>query len=150
MCVGYFDLNKACLKDFYPFPNIDQLIDATWGHELLSFINTFSAYNQIKMYSNDWKKMVFLTHKGVFIFLNMPFGLINAGATFQKMMDKIFANQISRNMEVYMDDMIVKSKLKTNHVTDLQESFDTIRQHHMKLRSTTCSFCFNSCKFLGI
>lgn len=78
MCIDYSDLNKACPKDFYPFPNINQLIDTTAGHELLSFMNDFSGYNQIKMDCQDWEQTAFITHIGVFGFRNMPFGLINA------------------------------------------------------------------------
>ena len=115
MCIDYSNLNKACPKDFYPLPHIDQLIDATSGHELLSFMDAFSGYNQIKMDKNDWEKTAFITHRGVFGFKNMPFGLVSAGATFQRTMDVIFASQIGRNMEVYVDDMIVKSKKRDNH-----------------------------------
>ena len=116
MCIDYSDLNRACPKDYYPLPNIDQLIDATSGHELLSFMDAFSGYNQIRMDNNDWGKTAFITHRSVFGFKNMSFGLISAGATFQRTMDVIFASQIGRNMEVYVDDMIVKSK-ELNHVT---------------------------------
>lgn len=81
MCVDYSDLNRACPKDFYPLPNIDQLIDSTAGHELLSFMDAFLGYNQIKMDCNDWEKTTFITHKGVFTYNNMSFGLINGVST---------------------------------------------------------------------
>lgn len=107
--MDYSGLNKACPKYCYPLSNIDRLIYATWDHELLSFINTFSGYNQIKMDIYEWVKTAFINHRGVFAYYNMPFGLINAGAAFQKKMDEIFASLIDRNMEVYVDDMIVNS-----------------------------------------
>lgn len=119
MCIDHSDLNKACPKDFYPLPNIDQLIDATAGHKLLSFMDAFSGCNQIKMDSQDWEKMAFITHRGVFGYRNMPFGLINAGATFQEMMDSIFGSQIGRNVQVYVNDMITKSKVAGDHISDL-------------------------------
>lgn len=98
MCIIYSYLNKACPKDYYTLPNIDQLIDATAGYELLSFMDAFSGYNQIKMDSQDWEQRAFITHRGVFSYRNMPFGLINAGATFQQMMDIIFKSHIGRNV----------------------------------------------------
>lgn len=98
MCVDYSDLNKACPKDFYPLPNIDQLINATAGNEMLSFMDAFSGYNQIKMDNQDWEQTAFITHGEVFGYRVMPFGLINAGATFQQMMDTIFGSQIGRNL----------------------------------------------------
>lgn len=100
MCIDYSDLNKACPKDFYPLPNTDQLIDATAGNELLSFMDAFSGYNQIKMDNQDWEQMAFITHRGVFSYRVIPFGLINAGVTFQQMMDTIFGKQIGRNLQI--------------------------------------------------
>ena len=87
MCVDYSDLNRACPKDFYPLPNIDQLIDATAGHEVISFMDAFSGYNQIKLAKEDQDDTAFITHRGVFAFKVVPFGLLNAGATFQRTMD---------------------------------------------------------------
>ena len=97
------------LKDPYPLPSIDQLIDAISGHLMLSFMDAFSGYNQIKLSPEDREKTSFITHRGVYCYKVMPFGLINAGATYQRMMNKIFSGQLGRNMEVYVDDMIVKS-----------------------------------------
>ncbi|XP_074374486.1 uncharacterized protein LOC141714889 [Apium graveolens] len=131
MCIDYSDVNRACPKDFYPLPNIDQLIDATAGNELLSFMDAFSGYNQIKMDSHDWKQTAFITHRGVFGYKVMSFGLINAGATFQQTMDKIFSSQIGRNMLIYVDDMITKSKATSDHVTDLRETFTNARTNNM-------------------
>ncbi|XP_074362758.1 uncharacterized protein LOC141703043 [Apium graveolens] len=109
MCVDYTNLNSACPKDSYPLPNIDQLIDATSGHVMLSFMDAFSGYNQVKMNLADIAKTAFITHRAVYAFVMMPFGLINAGATYQKMMNTIFKEQLGRNMESYVDDMIAKS-----------------------------------------
>ena len=81
MCVDFTDLNDACPKDCYPLPRIDTLIDATAGHEMLSFIDGFSGYNQIKMHKEDIPKVLFITDFGVYSYLVMAFGLKNAGAT---------------------------------------------------------------------
>lgn len=126
MCINYSNLNRACPKYFYQLPNIDQLLDFISGNQLLSFMDAFSGYNQIKMVEEDQDDTLFMTHRGVFAYKVVPFGLLNAGATFQKTMDTIFAPQLSRNMQIYVDDMIVKSLLAEDHVKDLLESFERI------------------------
>ena len=79
MCIDFKKLNKACLKDSYPFPRIDQLVDATSGHELLTFMDAFSGYNQIRMVPEDEEKIAFITNRGLYCYRIMPFGLKNAG-----------------------------------------------------------------------
>jgi hypothetical protein len=110
MCVDFTDLNKACPKDSFPLPRIDQLVDSTAGHKLLTFMDAFSGYNQIVMDENDQEKTSFITSRGLFCYKVMPFGLKNAGATYQRLMNRMFHDQIGRNVEVYVDDMLVKSK----------------------------------------
>ena len=95
-------LNKACPKDSYPLPRIDQLVDATSGHELLTFMDAFSGYNQIRMASEDEEKIAFITNHGLYCYRVMPFSLKNTGATYQRLVNKIFKEQIGRNMEVYV------------------------------------------------
>ncbi|XP_077217943.1 uncharacterized protein LOC143852446 [Tasmannia lanceolata] len=148
-CIDFTDLNKACPKDSYPLPKIDQLIDATAGHELLSFMDAFSGYNQIRMYESDIPKTSFVTDQGTYCYRVMPFGLKNAGATYQRLVNKLFRNQIGRNMEVYVDDMLVKSRSASNHVSDLEEAFQVLREHNMKLNPTKCTFGVGAGKFLG-
>lgn len=126
MCIDYTYLNKFCSKDFYPLPHIDQLIDAILGHDFLSFLNTFVGYNQILMYKEDIPKTSFITHRVIYAYKNMPFGLINVGETYQCMMNKVFRKQIRKNIEVYEDDMIVKSTMVRNHLNNLEECFQTI------------------------
>ena len=109
MYVDFTDLNKACPKDSYPLPRVDVLVDSTTQHQLLSFMNAFSSYNQIQIDEVDQEKTLFVTSQGLFCYKMMPFGLKNAGATYQKLMNKMFANQIERNVQVYVDDMLVKS-----------------------------------------
>ena len=110
MCVDFTDLNKACPKDSYPLPRIDQLVDSTMGHKLLSFMDAFSGYNQIRMDEADQKNTSFVTNQGLFCYKVMPFGLKNAGATYQRLVNHMFHSQIRRNVEVYVDDMLVKSQ----------------------------------------
>ena len=98
MCVDFTDLNKACPKDNYPLPRIDTLVDSTARHQLLSFMDAFSGYNQIKMEEADQEKTFFVTNQGLFYYKVMPFGLKNAGATYQRLMNKMFTHQIGRNV----------------------------------------------------
>jgi hypothetical protein len=84
-----------------------------------------------------------------FLYKVMPFGLKNAGATYKRLMDKMFHNQIRQNVEVYIDDMLVKTKDKANHLDDLEETFKTLRQYHMKLNLSKCIFGVSLGKFLG-
>ncbi|KAL5539706.1 hypothetical protein UlMin_045789 [Ulmus minor] len=109
VCVDFTDLNKACPKDSFPLPRIDQLMDATTGHELLSFMDAYSGYNQIRMHQPDQEHTAFLTDQGLYCYKVMPFGLKNAGATYQRLVNKMFKQQIGKTMEVYVDDMLVKS-----------------------------------------
>ena len=98
MCVDFTDLNKACPKDSYPLPRVDVLVDSTARHQLLSFMDAFSGYNQIRMYETDQEKTSFITNQGLFCYKVMPFGLKNAEATYQRLMNKMFARQIGRNV----------------------------------------------------
>ena len=144
MCVDFMDLNRACPKDSYPLPRIDTLVDSTTRHELLNFMDAFSGYNQIKMKEEDQEKTSFVTSQGLFCYKVMPFGLKNAGATYQRLMNKMFAHQLRRNVQVYVDDMLVKS-VREN---DLQETFDTLRSYNMKLNPSKCMFGVTAGKFL--
>ena len=149
MCVDFTNLNKTCPKDSYLLPRIDQLVDSTTSHKLLNFMNAFSGYNQIRMDKADQEKTSFITSQGLFFYKVMPFGLKNAGVTCQRLVNHMFRPQIGRNVEVYVDDMLVKSLDKGKHLGDLQETFDTLRQYNMKLNPSKCAFGVSSRKFLG-
>ena len=127
MCMDFTDLNKACPKDSYPLPRIDQLVDSTAGHKLLSFMDAFSGYNQIRMDKVDQEKTSFITSQGLLCYKVMPFGLKNARATYQRLVNHMFCPQIRRNVEVYVDNMLVKSLDEEKHPDNLQETFDTLR-----------------------
>ena len=147
--MDFMDLNKACSKDSFPLPRIDQLVDSTAGHKLLTFMDAFSGYNQIKMAEEDQEKIAFITSQGLYCYKVMPFGLKNAGATYQRLVNKMFNKQIGRNMEVYVDDMLVKSKEELAHLDDLRETFATLKQYQMKLDPSKCVFSVALGKFLG-
>ena len=149
MCVDFTDLNKACPKDSYPFPQIDTLVDSTAKHQLLSFMDAFSDYNQIRMDKSDQETTSFIISQGLFCYKVMPFGLKNAGPTYQRLMNKMFAHQIGRNVQVYVDDMLVKSLHEVDHLDDLRETFNTLRSFNMKLNPNKCAFGVTARKFLG-
>jgi hypothetical protein len=97
----------------------------------------------------DVKKRAFITDHGLYCYEVMPFGLKNDGATYQRLMNHMFRNQIGRNIEVYVDNMLVKSKVSSLHGKDLEETFKTLRQYSMKLNTTKCTFRVSTGKFLG-
>ncbi|XP_074377062.1 uncharacterized protein LOC141718582 [Apium graveolens] len=140
MCVDYTDLNDSCAEDLYPFPNIDQLIDATFGHIMISFMDAFSEYNQIKMNAKDIPKATFITHRAVYAYVMLLFGQTSARSTYQRSMNKIFKSQIGRNLECYVDDMISKSTTIPGHIEDLKECFDNLRKNRLKLNPEKCTF----------
>ncbi|XP_074357139.1 uncharacterized protein LOC141696896 [Apium graveolens] len=140
MCVDYTDLNDVYPKDPYPLPNIDQLIDTTSRHKMLSFMDAFFGYNQIKMNPRDKPKTAFITHRAVHAYVMLPFGLTSEGSTYQRAMNKIFKSQIGRNLECYVDDMISKSITIPAHVEDLKEFFDNLRKNQLKLNPEKCTF----------
>ena len=148
MCVDFTDLNNACTKDSFPLPRIDQLVDSTAGHELLTFMDAFSGYHQILMKKEDQEKTAFVTSQNLYCYNVMPFGLKNASAMYQRLENQMFSKQIGRNMEVYVDNILVKSKEAKTHLEDLQETFDTLRRYRMKLNPVKCVFGVLSGKFL--
>ena len=106
MCVNYMDLNKVSPKDCFALPRIDQLIDSTLGHAVLSFMDVFSCYNQIRMDMKDEVHTSFITHFGTYYYEVMAFGLKNVDAMFQRLVTKVFKPQLGRNVEAYINDMI--------------------------------------------
>ena len=138
MCVNFIDLNRTCPKDSYPLPQIDLLLDAYFG------------YNQIRLDESYQEKISFVTSQGLFSYKVMLFGLKNAGATYQRLVNRIFVQQIGRNVEVYVDDMLMKSKKEGYHLDDLQETFETPCLNNMKLNPSKCVFKVSSGKSLAL
>jgi len=112
-------------------------------------MDAFSRYNKMRMDEADQEKTSFVTSQGLFCYKVMPFSLKNAGATFQRLVNHMFRLQIGQNVEVYIDDMLVKSQGKGRHLDNLQETFDTLKQYHMKLKPSKCAFGVSSGKFIG-
>jgi hypothetical protein len=119
MCVDYTSLNKACPKDPFPLPRIDQVIDSMAGSELLCFLDAYSVYHQVKMKESNQLATSFVTPYGTYCYVTMSFGLKNAGATYQHTMQKCPVDQIGRNIQAYVDDIAVMSKKQDNLIADL-------------------------------
>ncbi|KAJ0868095.1 putative nucleotidyltransferase, Ribonuclease H [Helianthus annuus] len=149
MCIDFKDLNKACPKDCYPLPEIDLKVDSLTSYPFKCFLDAYKGYHQILMKKEDEEKTAFHMDKGIFCYQKMPFGLKNAGATYQHLVDKAFASQIGRNMEAYVDDLVIKSKTEYQMLDDIQETFKNLGKVNMKLNPEKCSFGFEEGKFLG-
>ncbi|RVW68713.1 Retrovirus-related Pol polyprotein from transposon 17.6 [Vitis vinifera] len=146
VCVDFRDLNKASPKDDFPLPHIDLLVDGTAGHSMLSFMDGFSGYNQILMAPEDMEKTAFITEWGTYCYRVMPFGLKNAGATYQRAATTLFHDMMHRDVEVYVDDMIVKSRGRADHLDALERFFERIRKFRLRLNPKKCTFGVTSGK----
>ena len=112
-------------------------------------MDAYSSYNQIQVHEPDRIKMAFATDRGLYCYKMMPFGLKNAGATYQRLVNRIFANQIGKTMEVYVHDMLVKSLCMTDHIRHLREMCEVLGRYNMKLKPNKCKFAVTAGKFLG-
>ncbi|GKE63075.1 reverse transcriptase domain-containing protein, partial [Tanacetum coccineum] len=147
---GHFtDLNKACPQDCYPLPEIDWKIESLCGYPFKCFLDAYKGNHQIQMAESDEEKTAFHTSQGVYCYTKMPFGLKNAGATYQRLVDKAFDSQVGRNMEVYVDDLVIKSHTETKMLRDIDETFRTLRKTNMKLNPKKCTFGAVEGMFLG-
>jgi hypothetical protein len=148
VCTDFRDLNNACPKDNFPTPFIDQIIDNCADHEALSFMDGFSGYNQIQIHPIDQYKTTFTTSWGTFAYRVMPFGLKNAGATFQRAMTYIF-HDLAKIILVYLDDLTTRSKKRTQHLDDLRIIFQQCHRYNIRLNPLKCVFCVTAGHLLG-
>nr|GEW07992.1 reverse transcriptase domain-containing protein [Tanacetum cinerariifolium] len=143
------DLNKACPKDGYSLLEIDWKVKSLCGYPFKCFLDAYKGYHQIKMAEEDEEKIAFITSQGVFCYSKMPFGLKNAGATYQRLVDKAFQKQINRNLEVYVDDLVIKSCTEKEVIKDIEKTFKTLREINMKLNPKKYAFGMREGTFLG-
>jgi hypothetical protein len=127
MCIDYTNLNKACPKDPYPLPRIDQIVDSTSGCDLLSFIGAYSGFHQIKMAKDDRKHTAFVTVDGLYCYVVMPYGLLNALPTFARAMNITLGDLVRDIVEVYVDDIVVKTRESNSLLKNLAQVFDKLR-----------------------
>jgi ribonuclease HI len=149
MCIDYTSLNKACPKDPYPLPRIDQIVDSTSGCDFLSFLDAYSGFHQIRMSREDRKHTAFVTVDGLYCYVVMPYGLKNALPTFVRAMSKTFGDLIRDKVEVYVDDIVVKTRRGSTVVEDLTLVFDKLRATRTKLNPEKCIFGVFAGKLLG-
>src|SRR5881394_2361543 len=149
MCVDYTDLNKACPKDPFGLPCIDQVVDSTTGSKLLCFLDAYSGYHQVSLVESDCIKTSFITPFGAYFYITKPFGLKNAGATYQRAMQRCLHDQLGRNVEAYVDDVVIKSRVKEDLLSDLSETFENLRRFRWKLNPEKCVFGVPSGKLLS-
>ena len=131
VCVDFTKLNKACPKDPFPMPQINQLVDITVGHPRMSFLDAFQGYHHILLAMDDQERTTFVTPIRNYHYKVMPFGLKNARSTYQRMMTRMFEPQLGKSIEIYIDDMVVKSKVESEYVNDLRNIFAILGKHKL-------------------
>jgi hypothetical protein len=149
MCIDYTSLNKACPKDPYPLPRIDRIVDSTSGCDLLSFLDAYFGFHQIQMSREDRKHTAFVIVDGLYCYVVMSYGLKNALPTFVRAMSKTFGDLIRDKVEVYVDDIVVKTKRRATLDEDLTLVFDKLRATRTKLNPDKCVFGISTGKLLG-
>ena len=151
VCVDFRDVNVTTPKHMHVMPITVILADSTVNNELLSFINGFFGYNQILIAVEDISKTAFKCSSYIrtFEWLVMLFGLKNAGATYQRAMNAIFHDMLGHHMEVYIDDIVIKSKRANEHANHLRKNFKRMRHHQLKLNPLKCAFGVRAGNFLG-
>jgi ribonuclease HI len=149
LCVDFRNLNKSSLKDNYPLPKMDHVLEKVVGATRMSMIDGFSGYNQIVVCEPDREKTAFTTPWGTFMYDKMPFGLMNAGATFQRAMDIAFIGERDKFVVIYLDDLTVFSKSDEDHIIHLKQTFEKCRKYGLSLNPKKSHFAMQEGKLLG-
>jgi hypothetical protein len=151
VCIDFRDLNRATPTDGYPMPVADLLVDAAAGHKVFSFMDGNAGYDQIFMAVEDISKTTFRCprHIGLFEWIVMTFGLKNASATYQRAMNYIFHELIGKIVEIYIDDVVIKSLDHKSHLADVRKTLECTRKHGLKMNPNKCAFGVSAGEFLG-
>jgi hypothetical protein len=151
VCIDFRDLNSATPMDGYRMPVADLLIDAAAGHKVISFMDGNAGYNRIYMAVEDVAKTAFRCpgHIGLFEWIVMTFGLKNAGATYQRAMNYIFHELIGKIVEIYIDDVMIKSLDHESHLTDVRKTLECTRKHGLMMNLNKCALGVSVGEFLG-
>jgi hypothetical protein len=148
MCIDFTSVNKACPKDNFPLPRIDKIVDSAVGCKVMSLLDCFSGYHQIYM-EEDKASTSFIMPFGTYCFVRMPEGLKNVGSTFSRLTKTVLESQVGRNIFTYVDDIIVASKNKEDHLANLTETFANMREARLRLNPEKCVFGVRKGKILG-
>lgn len=148
-CVDYRHLNAITVKNKYPLPIIDELMDELAGACWFSKLDLRSGYHQIRMAVGEEAKTAFKTHNGHFEFKVLPFGLTSAPATFQGVMNTVLADQLRQNVLVFVDDILVYSRTLEEHKNHLRQVFETLSKHQLRVKLSKCSFAQTQLSYLG-
>lgn len=149
MCIDFTDLNKACPKNEFPLPRIDRVLNGAEHSQLMSLLDWFSSYHLIWMRKEDEEKTSFITPFGTYCFVRMPEGLKNAGQSFSRMTLVVLGPQLRRNILAYVDNIVVTSFDRKNHIADLVETFANLRAANLSLNPEKCIFGAHRVKVLG-
>ena len=149
LCVDFRNLNRSSLKDNYPLPKIEQVLQQVVGAQRISMVDGFSGYNQIAMHPDDKEKTAFTTPWGTFMYDKMPFGLMNAGGTFQRAMDIAFVGEKDKFVVIYLDDITVFSQSNDEHLKHLKQNFLKCRKLGISLDPKKSHFSMKEGKWLG-
>lgn len=149
MCVDYRALSAVTVKDRFPLPTIDELLDELGKARVFSKLDLTSGFHQIRVNPQDVHKTAFRTHEGHYEYRVMPFGLCNAPAIFQATMNDIFRPLLRKTVIVFFDDILVYSDSLDSHIAHLSEVFDILESHSFHLKPSKCSFCQPQIPYLG-
>jgi len=151
VCIDFRDLNLATPKDEYPMPVAEMLVDSAAGYKYLSMLDGYSGYNQIYIVEEDVSKTAFRCPGalGCYEWIVMPFGLKNVGACYQIAMNSMFHDFLGKFVQIYIDDIVVKSSAETDHLDHLQKSFERMRKYGLKINPLKCAFGVCAGDFLG-
>ncbi|KAI5155156.1 hypothetical protein ENBRE01_3496, partial [Enteropsectra breve] len=149
LCIDYRPLNEITVKDAYPLPRIDDILDSLIGARIFSTLDATSGYHQIAINPEDIPKTAFQTSTGLYEYVRMPFGLANAPAMFQRTMDYIFKEEKGKFVHIYLDDIIVFSSTKEEHEAHLKVVLKRLKEAGMKMKESKCHFFKTELSLLG-